>query len=133
MRTRTSIFQDIDWIVVGLYAILVFFGWLSIYAATFDEEHRAIFDMTQNHGKQLLWIILASVIAITILLFDHRFFETFAYIIYGFALFLLVAVLVVGSEIKGAQSWFVLGPVSFQPSEIAKYGTALALSKYLQD
>jgi len=63
--------------------------------------------------------------------FDTRFFETFAYPIYGFALFLLLAVLVLGTEVKGAQSWFVMGPVSFQPSEIAKFGTALALAKYL--
>jgi len=65
------------------------------------------------------------------LFFDTRFFETFAYPIYGFALLLLMGVLVFGTEVKGAQSWFVLGPVSFQPSEIAKFGTALALAKYL--
>lgn len=133
MRTRRNVFEDIDWVTVGLYLFLVAFGWISIYAATFDEAHRAILDMTQNHGKQMLWIGLSMVIAATILLFDHRFFETFAYGIYGFALLLLLGVLLFGSEIKGAQSWFVLGPVSFQPSEIAKYGTALALAKYLKE
>ena len=80
----------------------------------------------------MLWIVLAIVIATAILLLDHQFFETFAYAIYGISLFLLLAVLFVGSEIKGAQSWFVLGPISFQPSELAKYGTALALAKYLK-
>mgnify|MGYP000179553916 CR=1 FL=1 len=131
MRTRQSVFQDIDWIMVGVYLFLVAFGWMSIYAATYDEAHRAVNDMTQNHGKQMLWIGLSLVIAAAILLFDHRFFETFAYGIYGVSIALLLGVLIVGSEIKGAQSWFVLGPVSFQPSEIAKYGTALALAKYL--
>jgi rod shape determining protein RodA len=118
--------------MVGIYLVLVAFGWISIYAATFDEQHRDILDMTQNHGKQMLWIVLAIVIATAILLLDHQFFETFAYVIYGISLFLLLAVLFVGSEIKGAQSWFVLGPISFQPSELAKYGTALALAKYLK-
>ncbi len=132
MRTKQSIFQDIDWIMVAIYLVLVAFGWISIYAATFDEQHRDILDMTQNHGKQMLWIVLAIVIATAILLLDHQFFETFAYAIYGISLFLLLAVLFVGSEIKGAQSWFVLGPISFQPSELAKYGTALALAKYLK-
>jgi rod shape determining protein RodA len=131
MRTRSSIFDDIDWVLVAIYSLMVLFGWLSIYAATFDEAHRGITDMTQNHGKQLLWIGLAAVIGIVLLLLDYRFFETFAYLIYGLGLFLLVAVLIFGSEIKGAQSWFVLGPVSFQPTEIAKYGTALAMAKFL--
>lgn len=132
MRTRQNIFQDIDWVMILIYFALISFGWISIYAATFDEEHRKILDMTQNHGKQMMWIGLGLIIALTILLLDHQFFETFAYVIYGFSVFLLLAVLFAGSEIKGAQSWFVLGPVSFQPSELAKYGTALALAKYLK-
>ncbi len=133
MRTKRSIFEDIDWLMVGLYIALVLFGWISIYAATFDEAHPSIFDLAKNHGKQALWIGLALVIATVLLFFDHRFFETFGYIVYGFSLLLLVAVVLVGTEIKGAQSWFVLGPISFQPSEIAKFGTALALAKYLGD
>ncbi len=132
MRTRQNIFQDIDWVMILIYFTLISFGWISIYAATFDEEHREILDMTQNHGKQMMWIGLGLIIALTILLLDHQFFETFAYVIYGFSVFLLLTVLFAGSEIKGAQSWFVLGPVSFQPSELAKYGTALALAKYLK-
>ena len=117
--------------MVVIYLALVLFGWISIYAATYDEMHPSIFDLAKNHGKQALWIGLALVIGLIMMFFDTRFFETFAYPIYGFALFLLLAVLVLGTEVKGAQSWFVMGPVSFQPSEIAKFGTALALAKYL--
>jgi len=131
MRTKRSIFEDIDWVLVLIYAALVIFGWISIYSATYDEAHPGMFDMAKNHGKQALWIALAGIIAVTLLFFDHRFFETFAYIVYGVSVFLLLAVIVVGTEVKGAQSWFVLGPVSFQPSEIAKFGTALALAKFL--
>ena len=40
-------------------------------------------------------------------------------------------VLIAGSEIKGAKAWFNVGGFSFQPAEIAKFGTALALSSYL--
>lgn len=133
MRTKRSIFEDIDWTLVLTYLMLVAFGWMSIYAATFDEEHRMITDFSRNHGRQLFWIAAALILATTLLFFDQRFFDAFAYLVYGFALLLLVAVLFVGSEIKGAQSWFVLGPVSFQPSELAKYGTALALARFLRD
>ncbi|MDB4105864.1 rod shape-determining protein RodA [Salibacteraceae bacterium] len=131
MRIKRNIFEDIDWVMVVIYLALVLFGWISIYAATYDEMHPSIFDLAKNHGKQALWIGLALVIGLIMMFFDTRFFETFAYPIYGFALFLLLAVLVLGTEVKGAQSWFVLGPISFQPSEIAKFGTALALAKYL--
>ncbi|MDA9267547.1 rod shape-determining protein RodA [Salibacteraceae bacterium] len=131
MRIKRNIFEDIDWVMIVIYLALVLFGWISIYAATYDEMHPSIFDLAKNHGKQALWIGLALVIGLIMMFFDTRFFETFAYPIYGFALFLLLAVLVLGTEVKGAQSWFVLGPVSFQPSEIAKFGTALALAKYL--
>ena len=133
MRIRQNIFQDIDWVMVIVYLVLISFGWISIYAATFDEQHRAILDMTQNHGKQMLWMGLGLIIALVILFLDHQFFETFAYVIYGLSVALLIAVLFAGSEIKGAQSWFVMGPVSFQPSELAKYGTALAIAKYLKE
>lgn len=131
MRTKRSIFEDIDWLTLVLYGLLVLFGWLSIYAANFDDQNTQIFSLDTNHGKQMLWIVLALVLGMILLLLDHRFFETFSYFIYGFSIVLLVGVLLVGTEIKGAQSWFVLGPVSFQPSEIAKFGTSLALAKYL--
>lgn len=117
--------------MVAIYLALVLFGWISIYAATYDDLHPSIFDLAKNHGKQALWIGLALVIGLIMLFFDTRFFETFAYPIYGFALLLLIGVLLFGTEVKGAQSWFVMGPISFQPSEIAKFGTALALAKYL--
>ncbi|MEZ4720326.1 MAG: rod shape-determining protein RodA [Flavobacteriales bacterium] len=133
MRSKRNIFEDIDWILVFIYMALVAFGWISIYAATYDESHQGIFDFSRSHGRQMIWIGLGSVLAISILLLDHRFFEAFAYIIYAVAVFLLLAVLVLGSEVKGAQSWFVMGPVSFQPSEIAKYGTALALAKFIRE
>lgn len=131
LRIKRNIFEDIDWIMVVIYLGLVLFGWISIYAATYDDLHPSIFDLAKNHGKQALWIGLALVIGLIMLFFDTRFFETFAYPIYGFAILLLLGVLVFGTEVKGAQSWFVMGPVSFQPSEIAKFGTALALAKYL--
>lgn len=133
MRTKRNIFEDLDWAMVSTMLLLMLFGWINIYAATYDEEHSMLSDFSRNHGKQLIWIGLALVIVAVTLLLDQRFFEIFAFWIYAFSIILLVAVLVIGSEVKGAQSWFVMGPISFQPSELAKFGTALALSKFLCD
>ncbi|MFT6165693.1 MAG: rod shape determining protein RodA [Vicingaceae bacterium] len=131
MRGSKSLIDNIDWVTVGLYLLLVLAGWLNIYAAVYNEEFESIFDTSQRYGKQLLWIGTAGVIATVILLIDERFFSTFGYLIYGFILFLLVAVLLIGAATKGATSWFAIGGFKIQPSEFSKFATNLALAKYL--
>ncbi len=130
-RIKKSIFTNVDWPVVGMYLLLVLMGWLNIYATLYNEDHTSLFDFSQRHGKQLMWIGISIVVALVIALVDSRLFETFAYVFYGIGMFFLIAVLVGGNEIKGARSWFVIGGVSFQPSETAKYVTALAVAYYL--
>ena len=130
-RIKKSIFTNVDWALVVLYFALVMMGWLNIYATLYNEEHTNIFDFSQSYGKQLMWIGLSIVVGLVIFLMDSRLFETFSYFFYGIGITLLIAVLVVGSEIKGARSWFAIGGISFQPSETAKFVTALAVAHYL--
>ncbi len=131
MREQKSIFGDIDWVIVIIYLLLVFMGWLNIHAAVYDEAHKSIFDFQKSYGKQLIWIGSALFIAILIMAIDIRFFSQFAYGIYGFFILLLVAVIVAGKATKGAVSWFEIGSFKLQPSEFAKFATNLALAKYL--
>lgn len=131
MRNQRSIFANVDWVTILIYLALVLIGWISIYAAVYNEEHHSIFDISQRYGKQLMWIGFALVLAIIILLFEGQFFTSFAYPIYGTVILLLVGVLLFGAEIKGARSWFKIGGFALQPSEFAKFATGLALAKYL--
>ncbi|MEQ1732022.1 MAG: rod shape-determining protein RodA [Bacteroidia bacterium] len=131
MSNQKKLFVGIDKQIVGLYAILVFMGWLNIYAAVYNEEHANILDISQSYGRQLMWIVGAVALATFILLVDGNFFTTFAYPIYGFFLFLLIITLAYTSATNGANSWFNIGPFKVQPSEFAKFATALALAKYL--
>lgn len=131
MRGSKSLIDNIDWFTVSLYLVLILAGWLNIYAAVYNEEFESIFDTTQRYGKQLLWIGTAGIIAVVILLIDERFFSTFGYLIYGFVVALLIAVLLVGAATKGATSWFAIGGFKIQPSEFSKFATCLALAKYL--
>lgn len=131
MRRNSNILSDTDWISVGLYLLLVFLGWINIYAAVYNEEHQSILDLSQRYGKQLVWITAAMLLAVTIFLIDTKFYFYFAYVLYGIAIILLIAVLVFGKEIHGARSWFQLGSFHFQPSEFAKIAACLALAKYL--
>ncbi|MDR1673749.1 MAG: rod shape-determining protein RodA [Bacteroidales bacterium] len=131
MRRQTNVISSIDWITVGLYVALVLMGWFNIYAAVFDEQNTSIFSASQRYGKQLLWIITAVSLAVFVCLLDIRFYSSFAYLIYAVCILVLVTVLVVGKEVNGSKSWFVIGPVQLQPSEFAKIATSLALAKYL--
>jgi rod shape determining protein RodA len=131
MRREINILNNIDWITIFLYIILVILGWINIYAAVYSEEHKNIFDFHQRYGAQALWIFAAFIIAIIALITDTKFYTFFAYIIYGLSLFLLIAVLIFGKEINGAKAWINFGPFSIQPAEFAKVATALALAKYM--
>ncbi|UTW64237.1 rod shape-determining protein RodA [bacterium SCSIO 12741] len=131
MRARKSLTENIDWLLVWLYVLLVIMGWVNIYAATYNEEFPSIFSLQQSYGKQFLFIGVSLVLGWIILMLDPRFFSRLAYPIYIWCLLLLVGVLLIGKEINGAKSWYIIGSFSFQPSELAKFGTALALTQYL--
>lgn len=125
----TNVWKSVDKVTIIIYLLLVLFGWVSIYAASYDFDQASIFDFAERSGKQLMWIILSFVISFAILMTDSRVFETYAYPIYIALVFLLVITIFVAPDIKGSHSWLVLGPVSLQPAEFAKFGTALALAK----
>ncbi len=120
-----------DWISLTLYVVFVLSGLLCIYASVFKETNPNIYDMDMNYGKQLLWIVISSFIALLILLVDEKLFYAFAYGFYGITIILLLATFVIGAEIKGSSSWIRIGGFQIQPAEFAKFGTALALAKFL--
>jgi rod shape determining protein RodA len=121
----------IDWISLTLYVVFVLSGLLCIYASVFKETNPNIYDMDMNYGKQLLWIVISAFIALLILLVDEKLFYAFAYGFYGITIILLLATFFIGVEIKGSSSWIRIGGFQIQPAEFAKFGTALALAKFL--
>ena len=133
MRNENSYLSGIDRWTLLIYILLVFMGWLNVYAAVYNDQHAQIFDLSQKYGKQLLWIAGAFLIAFLILIIDPHFFTSFAYPIY--IIFLLANILVVfaGKEIKGSRSWFRLGDIGLQPAEFIKFATGLALAKFLSN
>lgn len=131
MRKNKSVFANIDWSLVFIYLLMLLFGWLNIYSANYDEGTFDLFTMQAEPGKQLFWIGTSCIWLFFILLLDGKFYTTFSYLIYALMILLLIGVLIVGKEIGGARSWYDLGNFSLQPSEFAKVGVLLALSKYL--
>ena len=131
MKRTVNIWSGIDKTAIVLFLLLALMGWINIYAAVYNEEHSGLLDFSQRYGKQFLWIIASLILAVFIVIIDNRFYFFFSYIIYGICMLLLILVVIFGKEINGARSWFEFGSISLQPSELAKFGTALALSSYL--
>lgn len=131
MQRRVNIWSNIDWLTVTIYLVLVTLGWINIYAAVYNEDNQSIFDFSQRYGKQLVWIAAAIVIAFIIFVIDINFYPFFAYLVYGIMIFILILVLVFGTKVHGATSWFEIGNFRLQPAEFAKIATALALARYL--
>ncbi|MEY4987008.1 MAG: hypothetical protein RL567_787 [Bacteroidota bacterium] len=136
-QTSGNMASRLDWWSVGLYALFVLMGWMSIYSAVYNPEAPlGLFDAafyTSNAGKQLIWIGTSFVLIMFIFALDFRFFESFAPVIYGLFIFLLILVPFLGVTINGSHSWFKIGTVTIQPAEFAKTATALLLAKYLND
>ncbi|MDX5422693.1 MAG: rod shape-determining protein RodA, partial [Hymenobacteraceae bacterium] len=134
-RASTRFVQHIDWVTVLLYFLLVALGWMNIYAAVYSPDNVVnILSFDINSGKQLVWISAAVVLIIILFVVDYKIYDHLAYPIYGAIILLLLFTLVVAKPIAGSRSWLDLGGgIRLQPAELAKFATALAVSKYLSN
>jgi rod shape determining protein RodA len=132
LRREDDISVKLDWTTILLFVALVTLGWLNIFAAIYDETaDQTIWDLSLSSGRQLMFIAAAAVIVIMIIIIDMRFYETFAYLFYGLILVLLFLVPLIGKEVGGNKAWIGVGSFGVQPSEFAKFITALAVAKYI--
>lgn len=139
MSRNISIKQGIDWITILMYLVLVVLGWLSIYGASYDFDQSSIFDFGNRAGKQFVWILTSFGLAGILLLIDYKIYDSIITNFIYIGVMLLLVFTIIGAitnmpfvpDIKGSRSWLVIGPVNFQPAELAKVATALAISRYL--
>lgn len=124
-------FFNVDWITVLIYIALCAVGFVNIYASIYNPDKAIGFDFASSYGKQLIYVITGLILGLSILLFDGRLFNVFAPFIYGITILLLVVVLFVGRNVGGNQAWIPIGSFRLQPSEFAKFGTALLLARYV--
>jgi len=134
-RTSNRVIQNLDWVTVMLYMLLVALGWMNIYAAVYSPDNIInIFSFDINSGKQLLWIGTSGILILMLLVVDYKIYDHLAYPIYGFIILLLLLTLAIANPIAGSRSWLELGGgVRLQPAELAKFATALAASKFLSN
>ncbi len=117
--------------LILIYLTLVSFGIVNVYSATFSETSGGLFDLTQAVGKQVFFLIFSLFVGMIILAVDSKFFEQFASLGYSISILLLVGLFIFGKTVSGATSWYNIGGISFQPSELAKVTTALIIASLL--
>lgn len=127
-------YRKLDWPLIICFIALTLIGWVSIFSAVYDDEHSQIIDISQRYGMQFIWIITSYIIGFFILfVVNPKFFSAFSWIIYSGSILLLIAVIFLGIEVNGSNSWFQVGPVRFQPAELSKIATTLALASLMSN
>lgn len=130
-QQNSRFFFNVDWVTILIYMALCTIGFFNIFSVQYDPDKSEAFNFGAEYGKQLIFIISALVLGLSILLFDAKFFSVFAPVVYGVTIVLLLVVLFVGRNVGGNQAWIPIGSFRLQPSEFAKFGTALLLARYI--
>src|SRR5256886_5635328 len=128
--TDTRSPDSFEWRFVLVALGILALGVISIYSVSPITTPKG---QTPLYAKQLTWILVGLVAFLAAVAIDYHTLARHAYILYGLTLVLLVFVLIIGRSSRGAQRWFAVGPLVFQPSEVAKLVLVLVLAKYFAD
>jgi rod shape determining protein RodA len=128
---NNNILYRLDWWLILVYFLLVSFGIVNVYSATFNETLNGIFDISQPVGKQIFFLIFSLFVGLIILFINSKFFEQFATLGYLISMLLLAGLFLFGKTVSGATSWYNIAGLSLQPSELAKLTTALMIASLL--
>lgn len=121
---------NFEWKFLGVVLLISAVGILTIYSATHSiATHSA----APYYEKQIYWIAIGLIFLFLAAAIDYHTVIKYAYVIYGITLLLLIMVLIKGRTGLGAQRWLALGPLSFQPSELAKLAIIIFLARYFSD
>lgn len=130
-QKQKNISERIDWWVILLYLILTAIGISAVYSVEYTSFSEPFFDMSKSHMKQITWLGVSLIVGIIILSTDSKFFFSTAFLVYLIGIILLLVTIVVGPSVKGSNSFIRMGSFSFQPGELTKVFTALALARYI--
>ena len=126
-----ALHKKIDWVIAGIWLLLVVFGWMNIYASSVSEDGLR-FSLKEKYIMDLIWVFTSMVLGFLILfVIPSSLYPTISWPFYGLMVLLLVAVAFVGVEVNGSKSWFAIGPFRLQPAEFSKIATSLLLAQLM--
>ena len=121
-------FSNMPWGMVGLILVISLIGLSAVYSASYTSSGPSML-----FYKQLIWISVGLVVMFAVIIPDYHTVGRYAYILYAVSILLLILVAVMGKTGMGAQRWLAIGPIAFQPSELAKLSLTLALARYFAE
>ena len=122
--------RHLDYLLLAVTVGLIVYGVTTIYFAT---RHDVPGQPLAFVRQQLIAVVVGLAVAVVLSLLDYEIYRRFQWVLYGFAVFILVAVLPLGEVVHGARRWIDLGFTSFQPSALALLLLALSIGAYLAD
>lgn len=120
-----TLIRKLDWITIATVALLSALGLVVIYSTTLNE----VGGFTRAE-KQGISFLLGFILFIVMCLIDYRAWRSYATVLYVGLLLVLVAVLFLGTNVRGTHSWFDFGFYRFQPSEIGKFVMVVVLAHF---
>ncbi|CCK84388.1 Rod-shape determining protein [Lactobacillus equicursoris 66c] len=135
VQEESKWYDRIAWGVIIPVVLLSFVSFYAIYNASVNDSSYGT--PTKTVAMQIVWYAISWVMVAFIMRFDAEQIFKLAPYLYGVGIFLLVAVLFLYDRTtaasSGAKSWFVVGPVSFQPSEVMKPAFILQLARVVRE
>ena len=124
--------QALLWVVISLLA----FGMVMVYSASIampDNPRFANYSPTYFVTRHVMYLLVGFVVALLAFQVPMSAWERMAPWLFIVALLLLIAVLIpgVGKVVNGARRWLAIGPVGFQPSEVAKFAVLIYAADYM--
>ncbi len=127
---KKSLGARVDWLTLFLYLVLVVIGISAVYSSEYSSFDEPFFNYDKSHAKQLTWLGISLFVGLIIILTDSKFFFSIAYLSYVLGILLLLLTFA-SPEVKGSNSFIQVAGFSFQPGEIVKVSTALALARFI--
>ncbi len=123
--------KKMDYSFLLIVFSLLSFGLIMVFSASSATAHYQYDDAYYFIKRQFAWALIGLVIMFLISRISYKTIYRYALHLMGVAIVLLIAVLLIGIEVKGAKRWLGFGPLSFQPSEVAKFAVIVFLSRSL--
>ena len=132
MEVPRRYWRYLDWPLILAVAALIAIGFVVIYSASYSQLTQAGISPFYYVTRQFLGLVLGLAAVVVIISIDYRAWKRWTRLIYIASIGMLGLLLVMGTTVFGSQRWFRIGPMSIQPSELAKLALVLVLAKHLE-